>query len=538
MTIIMNTNKHIFLPFLIALAIFITSCGDFGDINIDPNNPSEDDTRYLLIRAEQGVTHSAITSFAPSTSLYYPFTQLFPQYLGEGQNIQYTALNINNLSATDYYSIFIRNLMRIEQMCTDEALNNGPRVVNLGDVNAQIAIAKTLKGYYMMCIADIWGSMPHSEMVQGEAGNFTPKFDAVKDIYTAVDKELKEAYGLMNDRESVDGNYDIIYGGNMSNWKKLNASIRMAMAIKLSDVDAATGKARFADAYNQGGIMDNSANMTYQYLDENANASPLFENYFISGRVDFYPTSTLVDAFLKLHDARVMTYAAPQSENKHNIFCGAPWGMTKEELTTYKVDNPLSLLADQLVIRNYNLVLISAAKVKLMCAEAAVRGWISADANALYEDAIRLSYEEKGVAAMVSRYQSETHVYGGAEVSILSTIQSQSKLCLTADEYLAQPSVKLTGSNQEKIEKIALQRWLNGFMQNGIEAWSDWRRLNVPKLDVGDFARINNITHIPYRMVLSTDDWDQNRDNYNAMVSEQGENSIDTRVWWDVADNH
>ena len=94
--------------------------------------------------------------------------------------------------------------------------------------------------------------------------------------------------------------------------------------------------------------------------------------------------------------------------------------------------------------------------------------------------------------------------------------------------------MKLSGSTEEKIKQVAYQRWLNGFMQHGVEAWSDWRRLGVPELKVGGYAEQSGITHIPYRRVLSTDDWDQNRENYDAMVSAQGENSIDTRIWWDV----
>lgn len=197
----------------------------------------------------------------------------------------------------------------------------------------------------------------------------------------------------------------------------------------------------------------------------------------------------------------------------------------------FKQENPLSFLADNLTKQDYHLVLISAAKVKLMCAEAALRGWISADPEALYEEAIRLSFEEKNVAGIAESLRLQE---AGDVGTVLDAVQSVNHLLLSADEYLAQPKVKLSGSTEEKIKQVAYQRWLNGFMQHGVEAWSDWRRLGVPELKVGGYAEQSGITHIPYRRVLSTDDWDQNRDNYNAMVSAQGENSIDTRIWWDV----
>ena len=80
-----------------------------------------------------------------------------------------------------------------------------------------------------------------------------------------------------------------------------------------------------------------------------------------------------------------------------------------------------------------------------------------------------------------------------------------------------------------------MQRWLANFMQNGFEAWSDWRRLNVPKLKVGPNALVD---HIPYRMTYSAPDYNTNMDNYNAAVAEQGPDNIETRVWWDVAPNN
>lgn len=524
-------KRHILYGLILGLGMVgLVSCGDFGDINKDPNNPSENDTRYLLIRAEQGVTGSVFSenSLAPSTDAYNPWAQLYNQYLGEGQNIQYTALNINNGTARDYYTIFLRNLKVIYEMNTDEAQASQANVVNLGPNKDQIGLVTTLKAYYMMTIVDMFGMMPYEEMIMGDQDNFTPKFDTVESIYSSLDKELREAYAMMSDGKTLDPTFDILYGGDMAQWKKLNATIRMCLAIKLSDVAPEVGKERFAAAYKDGAISSNEDNFIYQYLPENKNSCPIYANIVIDGREDFYPTSTLVDAFLELKDGRVLTYAKPNLANKDNPICGAPWGLDKNGMNNYKKDHPLSHLADNLTRQDLPLVLISAAKVQLMCAEAALRGWITADPEQLYEDAIRLSFEEKDVAGVAAALATQ------ADGTLLDEVQKVNHLYLDAEEYLAQPKVKLAGSVEEKIKQVAYQRWLNGFMQNGIEAWSDYRRLDVPELQVGGYAEANGVSHIPYRRVLSTDDWDQNRDNYTAMLKAQGENSVDTRIWWDV----
>lgn len=141
----------------------------------------------------------------------------------------------------------------------------------------------------------------------------------------------------------------------------------------------------------------------------------------------------------------------------------------------------------------------------LIQAEAAVRGWI--------DQSQAENYYRQGIQASFDQYD----------------------LGSSFDAYYAQPDIAFTGSDEERIEKIGMQRWLANFMQDGIEAWSDWRRLNVPKIYPGPSA---SISHIPYRRIYYPDDYGTNMDNYNAAIQAQGEDSFETRVWWDVADNN
>ena len=62
----------------------LSSCGNFGDLTVDPNNPSSPDTRFLFTRVCMDTYLFALNG------TYNPWTQLFPQYLSERQNIQYS----------------------------------------------------------------------------------------------------------------------------------------------------------------------------------------------------------------------------------------------------------------------------------------------------------------------------------------------------------------------------------------------------------------------------------------------------------------
>lgn len=148
------------------------------------------------------------------------------------------------------------------------------------------------------------------------------------------------------------------------------------------------------------------------------------------------------------------------------------------------------------------LPIITAARVNLVAAEAAERGWISADAKSLYEAGVKASFEQ----------------WGAKDV----------------DVYLASDKVAYAGTKAQKLEKIAMQRWLSGYMADGVEAWSDTRRLHVPAIEVGPAAV--GITHIPYRMKYSGAIAASNKKNYESAVSAAfaGTNDAEHRIWWDV----
>ena len=105
----------------------------------------------------------------------------------------------------------------------------------------------------------------------------------------------------------------------------------------------------------------------------------------------------------------------------------------------------------------------------LVEAEAAQRGWISASAKDLYEAGIKASFDWWEASG--------------------------------ADEYVASEGVAFDAS--KAIEQIALQRWIAGYLADGIEAWSDWRRLDIPKMPVGPAAADQGTTHYPFRLPLS-----------------------------------
>jgi len=73
------------------------------------------------------------------------------------------------------------------------------------------------------------------------------KYDTQKDIYYTIFEELKDAVSKLDESAANNvGSYDLIYGGDATKWKKFANSIRLRMAVRISDVDAAKAKTEAA----------------------------------------------------------------------------------------------------------------------------------------------------------------------------------------------------------------------------------------------------------------------------------------------------
>ena len=489
--------------FALAGVLSLTSCDDFGDINVDPNNPIEPETRYLFTYACKRVY-----TFAWNGT-YNPWTQMFPMYIAERQNVQYGTFSVRDFATQDYYIENIQNLEKIIELNSDPETVDAGNVIELGSTDNQIAAARTLKAYYYMHLTDALGMLPYSEAIQGLEGNFMPKYDTQEFIYEDLDRDLREAYAQFDESGTLNDTYDILYAGDIAKWKKLNASLRMMMAIKLSDVDPAAGRERFAQAYADGGIEDNADRLEYKFLAEEANENILYSNIVTNGRRDFSPSETIIDSLKSYNDPRLYAYADPNSTGEYE---GIPLGINQSDIVNYK---DRAEFDSRFWEQDAPMVVVPASHILLLEAEAAVRGWINADAEDLYRRGIQASFDYYDVVGSMDENDKSINY-------------------TDFDGYMAQPKVQLTGSESEKIYKIAMQRWLANYLQNGMEAWSDWRRLNVPTLVPGP-AMVT--THIPYRRIYTNNDYNANMDNYNAAIAAQGADTYDTRVWWDTKDN-
>lgn len=502
------------------LVAVMTSCdmGDFGDLNVNPNKPSEAYTSMLF-------TYSArnVRSFTMNAKDYDPWTQLRTGYLSESKNNQYGPMQTTNtFGTTNYYRYIIKNLNTIIEMNENEATRSTTPVISFGENANQIAVAKTLRAFFFMTLTDILGPIPYSEAFKGESDDiWEPEFDSQESIYEALDADLQTAYDEFDIKGSL-SEADILYKGDISKWRKFNASLRMMMAIKLADVDPANGKVRFAKAYTDGGMVDMEDGFHYTF-DSNSDAYAWMyytgnRNYSSRG-LNFVPNKVIVDALKEYKDPRMFSYftldgykgKVEGDAKDFDAYKGVPFGLASNDEVIAEADGCCSV-ADSYCEPQATYGVITTARTLLVEAEAAELGWIDADPKLLYEAGIRASFS----------FQSYYH-------SSVSDV----------DEYLKSEKVKLSDESGTAIEQIVMQRFLAGFMTDGIETWSDWRRYNIPNLPIYNGQEQEGITVYPYRMSYSDTDKQYNVVNSKKAIDTYLNGSDDRweRVWWDVADN-
>jgi hypothetical protein len=151
-------------------------------------------------------------------------------------------------------------------------------------------------------------------------------------------------------------------------------------------------------------------------------------------------------------------------------------------------------------------ILLTAADSHFMIAEAIVKGLVSGDAN---------SYYQTGLTHGMSLW--ETSVTGDFSASNMGT---------------------LSGSVEEKLEKIATQRWLANYT-NGYESWAIVRDTGYPSTafiestnnDIISFAGDLNGAY-PQRLQYGTSVYTSNGDNAKLAIFNQGPDKMVTKLWF------
>ena len=464
---------------LVGLVWAVSACDSLTEINENPNAPTDIGANFLLPQA----IRSAVTQ-GMHGALYQSHTGIWPQHLVELQYPDEEQGEVRDSRMDAYFqNFYIGSLMDIETVYD--------KGVESGTVNHQ-AVAMIWKSWIFQQITDLWGDVPYSEALRGdEEGGGTPAYDSQESIYTDLFTQLTAAVSLLAPSGDGFGPGDLIYGNDFVAWGRFANSLRMRLAMRLSDISPATARTEFIAANTAGGFQSNADNATLQWAGA-PHENPLYENWL--SRDDHGISATLVDTLLSLADPRLPLYAELTVvdgvyRGHQNGMDDLPAGFSMGEFSRISNFWREDGAGTATLIMTYSEVLF-------LQAEAAERGWIAGNAAQLYADAI---------TANMNQWDG----MGG-------TVPTDAEIAA----YL--PTVPYTG-----IDDIHLQKWISLYML-GSEAWFDWRRTDVPNLLAGPKYTLSRLpVRFPYPPI-------EQSLNMGNLTLARAALTVTDRVWWDV----
>ena len=355
----------------------------------------------------------------------------------------------------------------------------------------KIAIIEIQMINVFQTLVDIFGDVPYSEALD-YTNHPKPKFDDAKTIYLDLAQRLDIAINDLDDTVGSFGTADLVYQGNVGNWKKLANCIKLKMGLHLADVDNAKAKSMVESAYSSGLISDNSENALFKYYSTSNEQSPIYPA--VALQTQWTPTSYFVEELKSKSDPRMDQYFSNKIDN---AYIGAPYAIGGSY-------NKLSHIGKKLAVQSFPGVIFDYSETCFLLADAANRGYNVGDTSEnLYNKGITASMQYWGVTQ--------------ADI----------------DTYLTRTDVAFataTGSNNK--ERIAYQLYI-AYYNRGFEAWTENRRLDYPVLVAPANAVPESKGKVPVRNIYSNLQKTLNSTNYEAASAAIGGDFMTTKLFWD-----
>jgi hypothetical protein len=351
----------------------------------------------------------------------------------------------------------------------------------------QNACAEILNVYAYATLVNTFGDVPYSESL--DYTKVYPVYDDAAGIYTDLLARLNKALADINVSAGGFDGSDLLYGGDMAGWKTFGTSLKLRLGMILADSNPATAKST-VEAAAAGIVADNADNVVFHYLSSPPNTNPVWADLIQSGRKDFVAANTLVDFMKNLSDPRVPAYFTTDAAGGYS---GGIYAANNNFVTYSKPSSDLTS-------PDFGSVLFDAAEGHFLLAEAAERGMnVGGTAAAHYEAGIRASIA----------------FWGGSSAD--------------ADAYLANANVAYATAPGDWKTKIGNQAWI-ALYNRGFDAWTEWRRLDAPTLNVPEGLTYGDI---PVRYTYPVQEQNLNIENYNRASTAIGGDAVTVKIFWD-----
>lgn len=483
-----SINKKLIIAVSLGI-LFATGCKKFRDVNTDPNNAADVTVELLLPTAEADLAQVYGGKLQILGSMW---AQYWTQNPNSAQYREIEQYSIDgSVMSNAWNELYVVGLKDMDQI-----------IKKAGTKKNYAAIAKILKGYSFHLLTDQWDAIPFTEALKADEGISSPRYDSQEAVYMGVIAMVKEGRDQLDDASAAPGDDDLIYHGDLEAWRKFANTLLLKVYMRLSQRNASLAQQGVAEVYtHESGFLAAGESAEVHYSTEAGNYNPTYSemnNATITQIQNLIASKTAVDSMMANNDPRLPAFYNPVGGN----FIALEQGF-------YGIPNPAASYSTPSAAVGAHAANIAsaAAPVRLLSdyeslflqAEAAARGWAPGDDAALFEEAVRANMSTYGVAEDdVTDYLANAH-------------------------WAQYPAA---GELLEKLRYIITQKWFCMCGNQGIEAWSEWRRTGFPS-----FFTISRATRIgqqfPVRIPYPDDEVTNN-------LNFPGQKQVTDKVWWDA----
>jgi hypothetical protein len=562
----MKELRTIFLSMITIVILLTTSCQDLTEINTSPNmlNASDINIKYVL------------TSVLSSSATNYTRTNAYGSTITLSEAMQYMQRDYIDYAGTNTFSWNPINFSSINSSLINSQymVDNAKGEILEGNQKFYTAVGQIMRSFWYGFMTSLWGDMPYSEAMKASAGNFTPVYDAQKDIFKGILADLESANTLLTSVTSVDGaaSADIMFQGDVMKWRKFANSLQLRYLMRLSEklTDMSAAGVDVKDRFSK--IVGNST--TYPIFTsstENASISypgtdaatawpggPLGWN----NRSEYYrrkPCKTFVNAlkadsdprlttfirpvdvqlvvsatstgYEKLPDGQIILKVSPAQVGSTSIdtdrYVGLPAAMAIPDLynlsnltnlNTVKSLNP-SVYIDAAANPNVSYLGDIYAQntnpiVRAVYMSYAELCFILAEGRqkGWISSSTAVDYFKQGITASLRQYAiaDGSKTVYNPTTQVLDNFSESAFITTQANKYTS------AADDAAKTNVLMTQKWLACFMTP--EFWFDWRRTGLPNLGANLIAG-NNGTKIPVRYPYGGEEPILNKVNVTAAIA-------------------
>lgn len=481
---------------ILAILAFLSfmSCDNYLDVNNTPNNALVPDvTPDLALSAAQTSSYANVT-----TSMNF-LGNLFMNNWGFDVN-SFAVTNPAEFSYSidnNFYSAIWNTPMRNTANFTN--------IINTPFANYEnhVAIAKICKTYYFQILVDMYGDIPYSQAHLG-VQEITPAYDNAKSVYRDLYVQLDEAIDLINNSPNANavGMEDAVFGGNMGRWIEFANTMKLRLLMRQVDL-AESGTDTETTAY----VADKFVSLAgASFLTVDATLNPGYSDTREDTRSPFWrimygADNTTVTAFYRQYKAskrnadNLNSPVDPRRSRLFTLVGGQVVGVEQGDSSVVNGGNAPSTLSSfgpgVLSSASQDAYMFSLAECLLLQAEAVHRGYLTGDAQSLFDAAIDASMAQLGATETIpGTYKTAINTAAGRGYGV--------------------------GTYDEKIEAIMYQKniALQGTSQ-ALEAFIEYTRTglidNVPGSILGA-TQANR----PRRLLYPTSEYTSNAANVPA----------------------